>query len=196
MTGWRATLEEGVLYGMWFWYPLVYVAYLIIAGVRRRVRRPRSFEYWSGSVRFHAWWGIVLSVPGVTIAVLGGLGPRWHWIGGVALVATLGCWVVALMAASGRPLQTGLAWMPLITVVVSLNAFAALAGFPAEPGGADAGSRYWMGLLFMSDVGLGLLAWLVVTISFALSCQRDRVAAAVVAPPAQICTPAAVSVPE
>jgi hypothetical protein len=163
----------GLLYGFWFWWPLLYLAYLITVPIRRRLNR-RTFPstYWKRTVKFHAWWGVALSLPGLTIAVLGGLGDSWHWFGGIAIVATIGCWAVALGAGLGWEMPRWLSWMPLVTVVVSLNAFAALAGFPPEPGGDGAWVRYWIGLVMMSDLGLGLAAWLTVTICFALSVRR------------------------
>jgi hypothetical protein len=167
---------------MWLVLPFVYIAYLLTVPTRRFAYRrwPRS-DYWSMTVSFHAKWGIALSVPGATISLLGGLGDTWHWIGVVTLAGTLWCWAVALDASADQPIRPWLAWLPLGTVLVSLNALAAFAGIPPDPPQADWGQppepsdwlgRYVEGLALMSHAGLGLVAWLVVTLCFALSVRR------------------------
>jgi len=183
MGGWREALVQ-VLLGVWFYFPLVYVTYLITVPIRRRRGWPREVTYWHKSVRFHAWWGIALSLPGVLISAVGGLGASWHWFGGCALVATLGCWVLAIAAASGLRLPAASAWMPLVVVLVCVNGFAALVTASAEADEPYAGAGYpvfahLFNVVFLSNYGLGLAAWVAVAVNFALSVRhvqsRDQV---------------------
>ena len=171
--GWRGDLMALVAV-MWFVYPVIYLAYLIAAPVRHFRRRHRWLGYERKSVRFHARWGIVLSLPGLGISVLGGFGDKWHWIGGVTLIATLVCWDAAFDAAAGRPIRTWQAWAPLVVVLFSVNAIAALAGFPPHYGDSSTAlDRYLGSLVMFSGPGIGLVAWVVVSVNFALSVRKE-----------------------
>lgn len=181
MTGWREDVL-GLLYAMWMLGPIFHVGYLIAVPVRyARRARWTSITYARRSVKFHAWWGFLLSVPGLTISILGGLGNAWHWIGAFTLLATISCWVIAFEAGVGGTIRPAVAWLPLVTVVVSVNAYSALAGLPPEPLAGDVGAPlevsdvltiYAGNLMLITNFGLGLAAWLVVTICFALSVRR------------------------
>jgi len=177
MTGLHDDLLTAVR-GMFLWFPLIYVTYLVAAAWRGGPGPRRGESHWRRRVTFHAWWGVVLSLPGVTVALAGGLGDQWSWVGVPALIATVACWVLALSASAGRRVPNWLAWAPLLVLLVSIHGFAA--GFATQSLAPD---YTWTGLyleawIFTTDLGLGLAAWLMVTISFALSVRHVNACAA------------------
>lgn len=183
MSGWRA-LPYLIVSLMWLVYPLVYVAYFGTVGVRRGIqRRSAAPVEWSKTVDFHARWGIVLSLPGAMVSILGGLGPAGSPIGALTLLGTIACWAIALEAADSRRIRPWVAWIPLATMFLSLNVLAAFAGITRPVTAANFGTReplrefvdrYLDGLVLMTHSGLGLAAWLTVTICFALAVRRLR----------------------
>jgi hypothetical protein len=144
--------------------PVSCVVYLIWAGARR-VQKDRSAPaYIRRSVRFHGVWGMVLSLPLVVAGVSIILEPGVDWEGLLVLAAGLACWAVAIAAMLRRRVPAALTWLPLVVTIVTLALL---------PSGATTWREYLDWLLLYSLAGIGLAAWVMVSVNFALAVRKD-----------------------
>ena len=201
MTGWNQDLVN-ILGNVWLFAPLFYLTYLMCTFVRRvrRTRRP-PFIYATSTVSFHAWWGVVLSLPGLMLAITVVSGPAWQWLGALAAIATAACWAIALAAAGGRRVSMPLAWTPLVVMVASTVGLTLASTIVIASGGEgqEVSDVSWLKalavmMILFTDFGLGLVGWCTVTICFATSVrslERFPRAAAWAWPPLDISPPPA-----
>ncbi|MGC4175396.1 hypothetical protein [Demequina sp.] len=143
--------------------PAPCVTYLIWAGVRRSRGRSGTPEYARRGVTFHGVWGMVLSLPLVFAGAAMSFGVDADWSGQLLLAATLGCWAVAVLEILGRRVPAPLTWLPLVLVSVVLLAL---------PSGSESFGQYFFWFAVYSLAGVGLAAWVLVSVSFALSVRR------------------------
>lgn len=146
--------------------PVSCLVYLVWTSARSGSVDRVAPGYARRSVRFHGIWGMVLSLPLVVNSAFMTLGPDTDWSGRLLLAVPLSCWAIAIAAMLGRKVPAPLTWLPLLVTAV------ALAVLPA------AGSDTWGGYVFYFAIftmaGLGLAAWVLVSVNFALSVRRDQ----------------------
>ena len=143
--------------------PVSCLLYLIWAGARRGSRDRTTLAYARSSVKFHGLWGMVLSMPLVFAGVATSFGGNADWSGQLLLAATLGCWSVAILAMLGRRVPAPFTWLPLVLVSVVLL---------AAPSGSESFGQYFFWFVVYSLAGVGLAAWVLVSVNFALAVRK------------------------
>jgi len=123
--------------------PLGSIAYLIWSGIRGF--RP--------AIKFDAVWAMALSWPGLFAPFVAWSVAPWASI--PLALALAGCWALACWALRGRPVPLWFAWVPLTVMACTAAAYTLTGG-------------YW-GFLFATYLGVGLVAWVAVSLSAGFS---------------------------
>jgi len=145
--------------------PVSYVVYLFWAAARHDTRARATAERARSSIRFHSIWGMWFALPLVVIGAISSYDTGLDWAAVLLLVTSVACYGVAIQAMRGARLPLPLTWLPLGVV------FGTVVVYPAV--NSKTIGEYLGALLVYTFAGVGLAAWLTVTINFALSVLND-----------------------
>ena len=155
-----------VLGATWLAWFLLMVAYVLIAAFWRAAHERATERSTLRALVFHSLAGIVLSFPGMILALGGGVegtSPKVSWILAAALLV---CWALAFASCAKRRVPSPLAWFPLGVTAACLAIFVSQAMHSGSSG---------IVLVLMTYVGVGVIAWLLVSVNFALAVRKyDR----------------------
>lgn len=143
--------------------PVSCLVYIFWSAARRGRANRLGLRDPRAAVRFHAIWGMVLSLPLVVGGAASSFGQSAHWLGTLTLASVLGCWAVATVALLGRPVTPVLTWLPLVVVTATVALL---------PSGSDSWHAFIFWLFIYSLGGVGLTAWVLVSVNFAISVRR------------------------
>ena len=155
-----------VLGATWIAWFLLMIAYVLIAAFWRAAHERATERSALRALVFHSLAGIVLSFPGMILALGGGVEGTSSEVSWILAAALLACWALALASCARRRVPPSLAWFPLAVTAACLAIFVSQAMRSGSSG---------IVLVLMTYVGVGVIGWILVSINFALAVRKyDR----------------------